>query len=316
MTVDVHLGPTDMAEALRADVQRGLTASPKWLPPKWFYDERGSRLFDDITRLPEYYPTRCEQEILAVHASDIAAAAGADTLVELGSGTSTKTRVLLDAMQARCYVPFDVSEATLREAGQSIEADHPGVSVHGVVGDFERHLGCVPAGGRKLVAFLGGTIGNLRPTERKRFLADVLTTMAPGDAFLLGTDLAKDEARLVAAYDDSAGVTAEFNRNVLHVLNRELDGDFLPERFDHVARWDGDNEWVEMRLRSQTAQSARLAALDMDVAFETGEDLHTEISTKFRRERVAEELGDAGLELRNWWTDAAGDFALSLSFVP
>ena len=316
MKVDVHLGPTDMAEALAADVRRGLAAVPKSLPPKWFYDDRGSQLFDDITRLPEYYPTRREREILETSAPDIVAAAAADTLVELGSGTSTKTRVLLDAMKARCYVPFDVSEATLRDAGQAIEAAYPGIAVHGVVGDFERHLGCIPRGGRKLVAFLGGTIGNLRPPERAGFLAEVVATMAPGDAFLLGTDLVKDVDRLVAAYDDSAGVTAEFNRNVLHVLNRELDGDFVVDRFDHVARWDPEHEWMDMRLRAQVAQSVRLAALDMVVDFAAGEDLHTEVSSKFRRARVADELAAAGLELRNWWTDAAGDFALSLSFVP
>jgi L-histidine N-alpha-methyltransferase len=316
MNVDVHLGPTDLAEALQADARRGLAATPKSLPPKWFYDERGSQLFDDITRLPEYYPTRKEREILERHAPDIVRAAGADTLVELGSGTSTKTRVVLDAMGARRYVPFDVSEATLREAGEAIEAAYPGIVVHGVVGDFERHLGCLPRGGRKLVAFLGGTIGNLRPTERAGFLGDVVATMAPGDAFLLGTDLVKDVARLVTAYDDSAGVTAEFNRNVLHVLNRELDGDFVVDRFDHVARWDPEHEWMDMRLRSQVAQSVRLRALDMVVGFEAGEDLHTEISSKFRRQGVVDELAAAGLELRHWWTDAAGDFALSLSFVP
>ena len=312
MTVDVHLGPGDMGEALRADVRRGLAATPKWLPPKWFYDERGSQLFDEITRLPEYYPTRREHEILVAHAADVG---DIDTLVELGSGTSTKTRVLLDAVKVRRYVPFDVDEATLRAAGEAIEADYPSVEVHGVAGDFERHIGCIPEGGPKLVAFLGGTIGNLRPEERRTFLAEVVTTMAAGDAFLLGTDLVKDEARLVAAYDDSAGVTAEFNRNVLHVLNRELGADFAVDRFDHVALWDAERRWMDIRLRSQVAQAVALPEVGMAVEFAAGEDLHTEISAKFRRPDVEAELAAAGLALRQWWTDAAGDFALSLSIV-
>lgn len=316
MTVDVHLGPDDVASALRADARRGLAADPKWLPPKWFYDDRGSQLFDDITRLPEYYPTRREREILEAQAGDIAAALPADTLVELGSGTSTKTRLLLDALPVRCFVPFDVSEATLRAAGEAIERDYPGVAVHGVVGDFERHLSLLPRGGRRLVAFLGGTIGNLLPGERSRFLAEVAGGMEAGDALLLGADLVKDPTRLVAAYDDAAGITAEFNRNVLQVLNRELDADFAPERFDHVAAWNDDEQWVEMRLRSTGAQSVRVAALDLDVRFDDGEEMRTEVSAKFTRPRIEAELAVAGFELRHWWTDATGDFSLSLSFLP
>jgi L-histidine N-alpha-methyltransferase len=319
-SVDIHFGPDDIHRALREDARRGLTASPKWLPPKWFYDERGSRLFDDITRLDEYYPTRREREILDAHAGDIAEVARADTLVELGSGTSTKTRLLLDAMTARAtlrrFVPFDVSEATLREAGEAIVAAYPGVTVHGVVGDFERHLPLLPGGGRRLVAFLGGTIGNLLPAERTKFLRELVGGMAPGDALLLGTDLVKDVDRLTAAYDDAAGVTAEFNRNVLHVLNRKLGASFEPSQFDHVARWDPDEEWMEMRLRSRQAQAVTVHGLDLIVDFDEGEELRTEVSSKFRRPGVEAELADAGLELRHWWTDAAGDFALSLSFVP
>ena len=315
MTVDVHLGPDDMASALRADVRRGLTSSPKWLPPKWFYDERGSELFDEITRLPEYYPTRCEREILEGRAVAIAEAVPADTLVELGSGTSTKTRLLLDALPVRRFVPFDVSEATLRAAGEAIERDFPGVAVHGVVGDFERHLSLLPRGGRRLVAFLGGTVGNLLPAERAKFLAEVAGGMEAGDALLLGTDLVKDPGRLAAAYDDAAGVTAEFNRNVLLVLNRELDADFDVTRFEHVAAWDAKAQWMEMRLRSAEAQSVRVAALDLDVRFDEGEEMRTEVSAKFTRPRIDAELASAGFELRHWWTDAAGDFALSLSFV-
>jgi len=317
LTIDVHLDGDDLDAALRADVTRGLTSEPKWLPPKWFYDDRGSDLFDAITRLPEYYPTRREREILAREAATIADVAGADTLVELGSGTSEKTRLLLDAWAAsgrlRRFVPFDVSEATLRRASEAIAVEYPGVEVHAVVGDFERHIEQLPAGGRRCVAFLGGTIGNLVPAERAAFLAAVRGTLAPGDSLLLGTDLVKDPARLVAAYDDAAGVTAEFNRNVLRVIDRRLGGDFEPERFAHVACWDDDQEWIEMRLRSLGPQGVGIRGLGLEVAFADGEEIRTEVSAKFRREGVEAELAAAGFELERWWTDAAGDFALSLS---
>lgn len=316
--VDVHLEGDQLAEALRGDVRRGLVCEPKWLSPKWFYDDHGSALFDAITRLPEYYPTRRETEILERRAHDIAAACPADTLVELGSGTSIKTRLLLDALAgagslAR-VVPFDVSEATLRTAADELASAYPGVDVHAVVGDFQRHLGHLPGGGRRLVAFLGGTIGNLDPTERARFLTEVSTGLAPGDGLLLGTDLVKDPARLVAAYDDPAGVTARFNTNVLAVLNRELGADFDVSAFAHVARWDHEREHIEMRLRSLVDQSAWLPTIDLKVDFAAGEEVRTEISTKFRREGVEAELAAAGLHLAHWWTDRRGDFALSLSF--
>ncbi|MCU1454375.1 MAG: methyltransferase [Acidimicrobiales bacterium] len=315
--IDVHLSATDLRRALRRDVTDGLGATPRTLPPKWFYDDRGSELFDEITRLPEYYPTAREREILRREAASIAAASRADTLVELGSGTSDKTRTLLDALAAggrlRRFVPFDVSEGILRWAAAAIAERHPGIEVHGVVGDFEHHLGQLPRGGRRLIAFLGGTIGNLEPPLRARFLADLAATMAPGDSLLLGTDLVKDPARLIAAYDDAQGVTAAFNRNVLTVLDRELHADFDPCRWQHVARWDADQEWIEMRLRSVGDQQVRIADLDLDLSFADGEEIRTEISAKFRRARVADELTAAGLALQHWWTDAAGDFALSLS---
>ena len=316
-TIDVHLEPSDLADAIRSDAERGLTSTPKELPPKWFYDERGSELFDAITRLPEYYPTRTERSILISCAPAIAAFTRADTLVELGSGTSEKTRILLDALtragSLRRFVPFDVSESTLRDAAAAIGAEYPGVEVHAVAGDFERHLDLLPKGGRRLVAFLGGTIGNLLPAARRRFLREVASGLGDGDAFLLGTDLVKDPARLVAAYDDAAGVTAAFNRNVLRVLNRELDADFVPERFDHVARYDTENEWIEMRLRAREAHVVSVGALDLLVPFAAGEEIRTEVSAKFRREGVERELAAAGLRLAHWWTDPAGDFALSLS---
>jgi L-histidine N-alpha-methyltransferase len=316
--VEVHLTDDDLQAALRADVAAGLASVPKELPPKWFYDDRGSELFEAITELAEYYPTRCERAVLDEQATTIARLSGADTLVELGSGTSAKTRLLLDAMAAdgrlRRFVPFDVSEATLRRAAAALAADYPSVEVHAVVGDFDHHLGAIPGGGRRMVAFLGGTIGNLRPKPRARFLAEVSAGMAPGDSLLLGTDLVKDPDRLRAAYDDGAGVTAEFNRNVLCVVNRHLGADFDVDRFAHVARFDPDEEWIEMWLRSTAEQRVNVDALELTASFGDGEEMRTEISAKFRRAGVEEELGDADLSLARWWTDAAGDFAVSLSF--
>jgi L-histidine N-alpha-methyltransferase len=316
-TLTDHLTDADPAAELRADVLAGLTATPRTLPPRWFYDERGSELFDRITRLPEYYPTRAERAILAARAPEIAAATGAEVLVELGSGTSEKTRLLLSALRdggtLRRFVPFDVDPSVLRAAGAALEDEYPGLPVDAVVGDFTRHLGELPRGGRRLVAFLGSTIGNLEPAPRAEFLASVAATLGPGDAFLLGTDLVKDPTRLVRAYDDAEGVTAEFNRNVLAVLDRELKADFDPQAFDHVALWDAEQEWIEMRLRSRTDQVVTIAALDLQLPFAAGEDVRTEVSAKFRRDGVAAELAAAGLELAHWWTDDAGDFALSLS---
>lgn len=314
--VDVHLTHATIADALATDVRAGLTRSPKELPPKWFYDDRGSRLFDEITRLPEYYPTRAERSILVARATEIAEVTGADTLIELGSGTSEKTRLLLGALAEggtlRRFVPFDVSEATLRHAAHAIGEEY-GVAVHAVVGDFERHLDALPEGGVRMVAFLGGTVGNLAPLPRARFLGELATRLRPGDALLLGTDLVKAVPRLEAAYDDAAGVTAEFNRNVLHVINRALDADFMPERFEHVARWDPVEAWIEMRLRARFAHRVRIGDLDLTVEFAEGEELRTEISAKFTPERVAQELGAAGFALRRWWTDTPGDFGVALA---
>lgn len=305
-----------VAAALRADVLHGLTSRPKQLPPKWFYDAHGSELFERITELPEYYPTRAEREILADHADEIAAALPARTLIELGSGSSEKTRHLLDALTGlRTYVPVDVSGAALEQAGRALAAERPGLRVHALIADFTAGLTLPDTAGPRLLAFLGGTIGNLLPAERAAFLAGVRSLLSPGDALLLGTDLVKDEEVLVRAYDDAAGVTAAFNRNVLSVLNRELGADFEPEAFDHVALWDSGNEWIEMRLRSRTAQTVKVPALALAVDFAAGEELRTEVSAKFRRERVHEELAAAGLESARWWTDGEGRFALSLSVV-
>ncbi|WP_330309227.1 MULTISPECIES: L-histidine N(alpha)-methyltransferase [unclassified Streptomyces] len=309
--------PEDATEAaLRADVLHGLTRTPKTLPPKWFYDAYGSELFEKITELPEYYPTRAEREILIRRAPEIAATTGARTLVELGSGSSEKTRYLLDALPGlHTYVPVDVSESALTQAGHALIEEHPGLDVHALIADFTGGLALPGTPGPRLVAFLGGTIGNLLPTERAAFLTSVRALLSPGDALLLGTDLVKDESVLVAAYDDAAGVTAEFNKNVLAVVNRELGADFDPDTFDHVALWDTEQEWIEMRLRSRTAQTVKIPALDLAVDFADGEELRTEVSAKFREEGVRDELAVAGLELTHWWTDEEGRFALSLSMA-
>jgi L-histidine N-alpha-methyltransferase len=315
--LEVHLDEADQASQLRADARTGLTAAAKWLPPKWFYDARGSELFEEITRLPEYYPTRAEREILVEHAGEVAAVTGAETLVELGSGSSEKTRLLLDALHGQgtlaAFVPLDVSAAALSDAVTALAGAYPELRIQGVVGDFGRHLKLLPAGNPRLVAFLGGTIGNLPPPERARFLADLRSTLEAGEWLLLGADLVKDPAVLVAAYDDAAGVTAEFNRNVLRVLNRELGADFPVEGFDHVARWDPGQEWIEMRLRATRAMRVRVPALDLTVRFAAGEELRTEISAKFRRDRLTRELAAAGFTLRRWWTDPADRFSLSLA---
>ncbi len=320
--IEVHLTPADLDDALRADVRAGLdpSAALPSLPPKWFYDDRGSELFDEITRLDAYYPTRREREILAREAEAIVAASGADTMVELGSGTSDKTRILLDAFdgadQLRRFVPFDVSEGILRWSADTIAARHPGLAVHGVVGDFDHHIELLPRGGRRMVAFLGGTIGNFEPPSRARFLASLAASLEAGDTLLLGTDLVKDPTRLVLAYDDPEGVTAAFNRNVLAVLAQRLDAEVDVEGWRHVARWDPVEEWIEMRLAAVGPQRIAVPALGLERAFADGEELRTEISAKFREERVRAELAAAGLALECWWTDAAGDFALSLARKP
>ncbi|MEU4148672.1 L-histidine N(alpha)-methyltransferase [Streptomyces sp. NPDC026659] len=300
--------------ALRADVVDGLTRTPKSLPPKWFYDTRGSELFEQITDLPEYYPTRAEREILRDRSGEIAAASGARTLVELGSGSSEKTRLLIDALTSlEAYVPVDVSESALLGAGRALAAERPDLAVHALLADFTAPLELPDTPGPRLVAFLGGTIGNLLPEERAEFLAAVRGLLAPGDALLLGTDLVKDERVLRLAYDDVAGITAAFNKNVLAVLDRELGADFDLDAFDHVAVWDPQHEWIEMRLRSRTAQTVKLPGVNMVVDFAAGEDLRTEVSAKFRPEGVTAELAAARLELTHWWTDGKGRFALSLS---
>ncbi|MEO8696151.1 MAG: L-histidine N(alpha)-methyltransferase [Acidimicrobiales bacterium] len=318
--IDVFLHPEDLQRALANDVREGLSARPKVLPPKWFYDAQGSELFDKITRLPEYYPTEAERSILAEHAAAIADLSDADTLVELGAGSADKTRVLLDALRSHGslerYVPFDVSESALANASKMIAAGYPGLTVHGVVGDFDRHLDVIPRGGSRMIALLGGTIGNYQPLERTRLLERISAQMDAHDTFLLGVDLVKDPARLVRAYDDESGVTAAFNKNVLAVINSALGASFDLDRFEHVAQWDPVNEWIEMRLRSIEPQRVTIRAIGITVDFAEREEVRTEISAKFRRNRVCAELAAAGLEVLAWLPDAAEDYALILSRKP
>jgi L-histidine N-alpha-methyltransferase len=316
-SIDVYLEAGDLRAALERDVRVGLTAAAKWLPPVWFYDDRGSALFDEITRLEEYYPTRAERALLQAYAPEMARRSGADTLVELGSGTSDKSRVLLDALLGagtlRRYVPLDVSDGTLWSAAVALATEYPGLEVHAVVGDFDHHIDRIPAEGRRMVAFLGSTIGNFYPEHRRRFLFDLDCTMAHGDSFLLGTDLIKDEKKLIAAYDDASGVTAEFNRNVLYVLNRELHAGFEPARFQHVALWNEEEHRIEMRLRSLDDQVVAIADLDLEISFAAGEDLLTEISTKFTGEGVESELFEAGFMVDAMWEAPEGEFLLTLA---
>jgi len=311
--IAVLSSPAERQTVLREEARLGLTSTPKELQPKWFYDERGSELFDAITRLPEYYLTRAERSILERCMGEIAALTGATALIELGSGTSDKTRLLLEALVPQRFAPFDVSEETLRASAQRLAREYPALEVLAVVGDFEHDLPLLPTGERRLLAFLGSTIGNLTPTRRTLFLNNVAATLHNGDTFLLGVDLVKSSARLVAAYDDAAGVTREFNLNVLRVLNRELGGDFDVAAFEHVARWNAETEWMEMFVRSLRKQIVRLDVLDLEVAFDAGELMLTEISAKFHLRRIAAELEAAGLAVLRSWTDDAGDFAVLLA---
>jgi L-histidine Nalpha-methyltransferase len=318
VSVDVHLPPGGPLSGMAADVRAGLTRPFKELSPRYFYDERGSQLFEEITRLPEYYPTRCEREILETSSAEICAAANSPaTLIELGSGSAEKMATLLDAMlDAGClqtYCPVDISEEITRETAERIASEYDGVTVRGLVCDFELDLERIPVAAPRVIALMGGTIGNFAPQQRAGFLRRISHLLGPEDRFLLGTDLVKDRATLEAAYNDSQGVTAEFNKNVLAVLNRELGADFDLDRFEHVARWDAENLWVDIRLRSLTNQVVNVESLGMLVPFSAGEEMRTEISTKFARHGLEGIYAEAGLELTDWWTDAEGLYALSLA---
>jgi L-histidine N-alpha-methyltransferase len=309
--IESHLSDGAL-DSLAADLRHGLGLPLKEIPPKYFYDARGSELFEQITTLPEYYPTRCERKLLNRHAPEIAELTNADELVELGSGTASKTRALLHAMagrdRLRSYVPFDCSETVVRECVELLDELFPGISLHGVVGDFESHLEKIPPARERLTAFLGGTIGNFYPLERSMLLERLAEF---GDWLLIGTDLVKDTRVIEAAYNDESGVTAEFNRNVLHAINRELDADFDPDAFDHVAFFDHENEWIEMRLRSRSDQLVTIPGAGLEVGIAEGEEIRTEISAKFTPEGIERELTAAGFELERFFTDRL--FGLSLA---
>jgi L-histidine Nalpha-methyltransferase len=315
--IDSHLRDPE-ERSLADDVLDGLTRPFKELPPKHFYDARGAELFDRICELPEYYPTRAERAILDAKARELAGLTRAAELVELGSGTAAKTRVLLDALHGAGtlvrYIPVDVTESAVRDCAEELTGEYPGLRVHGVIGDFERHLDRVPrAVGPRIVAFLGGTIGNFPPGSRRRVLREIARLLGTDDWLLMGTDLVKDPHVLEAAYDDAQGVTAEFNRNVLRVVNRELEAGFDPDDFDHVALFDREHEWIEMRLRARREHTTLVRALDLPVHFQAGEEMRTEISAKFTPERLQRDLAAAGLELVRWLTDPEELFALTLS---
>jgi L-histidine Nalpha-methyltransferase len=317
ITIDSYLHE-GQERSLADDVLDGLTRPFKELPPKHFYDARGAELFDQICELPEYYPTRTERSILQSASVQLARATAATELVELGSGTAAKTRVLLDALHSagtlELYIPVDVTEDMVRECARELTSEYPGLRVHGVIGDFERHLDRVPeALGPRLVVFLGGTIGNFPPGSRRRFLREISKLLGPEDHLLMGTDLVKDPQMLTQAYDDAQGVTAAFNRNLLAVLNRELQADFDPEDFDHVALFNHEHEWIEMRLRARREHTTTVRDLKLSVHFEQGEEMRTEISAKFTRERVEHDLAAADLEIVSWLTDPQELFALTLS---
>ena len=306
-SVEVRRAP-DPAR-LAEEVREGLTKRPVEIPPKWFYDEKGSQLFDDITELPEYYPTRTETAILAAHAPDLP---HVGTLVELGAGYSRKTQLLLEHVRPSLFVPLDVSEEPLHDAAMRITRDYPDIEVRGILADFEDELSPLPGiDGDRLVAFLGSTIGNLTAQPRREFLQRLHRATAPGDLFLLGADLVKDPRRLVRAYDDSAGVTAAFNKNVLHVLSRELDAPLDPDDFDHVALWNDVEERIEMRLRARRALV--VPVLGRDWRIEAGEEILTETSAKFRVEGIRTELAESGFEVQTTWTDPDGDFSVTLA---
>lgn len=317
ISIDRLLDEDDRRSTLYDATFWGLRGRPRELPAVWLYDERGSRLFDEITRLPEYYLTRAEREILVRRAAEIATLTEARTLVELGSGTSEKTRLLLDALEAagtlEQFVPLDVSEEVLRASAEAIAARYRNVGVHALVADFERHLTALPEGSSRLIAFLGSTIGNLDPARRSRLLRTVAAALAPGDRFLLGVDLVKEPARLEAAYNDSRGVTETFVRNGLAVVNRELGADFDQDRLEFVSRWDAEHEWMDIGFRATDAHSVSVPGLEVELPLQRGEPLRFEISAKFRRDGIERELGSAGLSLEAWWTDSNRDFALLLA---
>ncbi|KPK22185.1 MAG: hypothetical protein AMK69_20325 [Nitrospira bacterium SG8_3] len=319
ITIDIPLTRED-PDVVKTQITRGLKANPKTLPSKLFYDERGSTLFEQICELPEYYQTRTEHQLLTRWADEIVALSGAEELVELGSGAATKTRVLLDAMarvdQLRYYVPFDVDESIVRRVSEELVQEYPGLQVHGVVGDFLFHLEHIPEGGKRLVVILGGTIGNLPSLAAKNFLTAVNAEMASGDYFLLGVQLITDRSRLEAAYNDKQGITAKFNKNIIRVLRNNFGTHSDPESFDHVARYNEEDHRIEMWLRSREEQNLDIPNLDLQIHFNKGEEVRTEISTKYDRPLTEALLTSSGFELVKWYSDSDNLIGLALAQKP
>jgi L-histidine N-alpha-methyltransferase len=315
-SIEVVVTEAEGREAVYEATCRSLQAEPKELPAVWLYDERGSRLYEEITRLPAYYLPQREDEILRDRAPEIARLTQASTLAELGAGSANNTRLLLDALQAagtlERFVPLDVSGRALQASAETIAAAYPRLAVQPIVGDFERDLGLLPRSGRRLIAFLGSTIGNLYPAQRARLLAALADELSPEDGLLIGIDLVKDPARLRAAYNDPGGVTETFVRNALTAANRELEATFEQRRFAYEARWDPEREWMNIGFNAREAHRVSVGRLELELAFEQGETLRVEISSKFRRERFEREAAEAGLRVAHWWTDGAGDFAVAL----
>jgi len=302
-------------ETERIKVRQNLLRTMPRIDSKYFYDDIGSRLFEDITQLPEYYQTRTEEKLLGTIADEVVTLTGARELVELGSGAGRKIRLLLDAMRRQgrletCAL-LDINETFLRASAEELADQYPEMEICGVVGDFLHDLELVGSGDNRLFIFLAGTIGNLYPRQLGTFLENVRATLGQQDSFLVGLDLVKDASRLEAAYNDSAGVTAEFNLNALKVLNRRFGTDFEVDAFEHVAFYDPENEWIEMRLRALKSTSVSLGDT-RELRFEAGDEIRTEISRKFTRESFVAELSGTGLELSEWFTDSEGLFASAL----
>jgi L-histidine N-alpha-methyltransferase len=317
LRIERVLNAGDYASRMAAEVRTGLQARPlPELPSKYFYDDRGSALFDEITRLPEYYQTRTEEAILEGAAEQIVDIAQPRELCELGSGVGRKVRLILDAMKRRGLlercVLLDISERFLVESAHQLDAGYPGLAVHGIVGDFLEDLPALGPGGDRLALFLAGTMGNLHPDRVPSFLRALARQLAPGDSFLLGLDLVKDAERLHAAYNDPAGVTAEFNRNILRVVNSHLCADFEPEAFDHVAFYDPENARIEMRLRANRDMRVSIPGAKLQLEYRRGDEIRTELSCKYTRRSLEGMLAGTALRVEEWYTDPDDLFASAL----
>ena len=320
LQLDRYLPPDLLKNALRADAREGLTGAPKRIPSKWLFDSKGSELWGKITQLPEYYPFRAERDILQTVADEIAATTQASSVIELGSGFADKIIILLHALRRagtiRTYTSIDISELSLMAAGSRLIAEYPDLSVRAVLADFETQAEVIAKydyPSPRLVLFLGGTIGQFTPAQRAEFLRKLHSVFRQDDMLLLGVDLVKDPAELMLAYDDPAGVSTAFNKNLLAVLNAQVGADFDLDTFDYIVTWDDEAERLAMWEESRIDQAVRLSEIDLSVKLAAGERIWTAISTKFRRDGIEAELDHAGFSPQRWWTDPDGRYALSLS---